>query len=331
MNWLHIARKIRDGFQLQGCFLLNRDKNEWVGEKPPSNFCNYLTEQFRAKPAAYFTEVRFFKLTGDEKTSAGNYLALLPVDMSHVNYNFLGLLYDSPDQLEKLLRFRIMPMYLIFYLHQLVAEARVRNADSGTQKALLRALEEKRLYAQQLESKVKNLHSEIDRVKNAGLSLDQKVDKLTELLEHQNQEYGKLAESYQDLFGKLQEVESEFLNSSVAMECRIHDLEQDKKALETALADKTGSVELVPRARIKQQEERLAEALTETRRLQQRIEELETKAAGADPEQTRRLVNTVKALKQKMDYYRERSEQQETRLKQLKRQFIRTAAQNPRR
>jgi len=318
MNWAHVTQKITVDFHLEGCFLLDKHTDEWVGDKPPENFRNYLRELFRTKPASYLSQIRFFKLKSDGANHPASFLALLPIELKHVNYNFLGLNYQSPDQLQELLRFRIMPMYLLFYLHQMIAEARVRNTEQAAgQKTLLRALDEKRIYAQQLENKVKNLYSEIDNVKSAGLSQDQMIGELTRLVEERNKDYQELAESYQALFTEHQEVESDYLTSSIGFECRINDLENKNSRMSTQLMAEQGTAETVPRALF----ENLQLQFKEARGLAERhLEEQLVQAARhrEKAEEVDQLVTQLGAMRSKVDYYRKRLAQQEKQLKQLK-------------
>jgi len=299
MNWLHVTRKIAESFGLQGCFLLARETDEWVGDKPPSSFRDFLGKQMRERASTYFDEVRFFKLTEAKGESQAAFLALLPITLKHVPYEFLGLMYETPDQLQELLRFRVLPMYLIFYLHQMVAEARVRNADSTQQKALLRALEEKRLYAAQLEKKLQHMAGEIDRVRNAEMTRDQRLTRLNALLDRQTEEQRELATAYQELFSRYQDAEKDYLQSSVGLETRIYELERERRALNRVLGERHGEG-LVPRERLEIVEEKLARASEGLRESDEREKAMRAK---------------LEPLQQKVAYYRERAIKLDEKLK----------------
>ncbi len=317
MSWQDVTTKISTSFSLQGCFLLDEQAREWVGRQPPASFCELLAEQLRTKPSTYFDEIRFFKLSREQRTGEAAYLALLPVTMKHVPYRFLGLMYRTPEQLQELLRFRILPMYLTFYLHQMVAEARVRNAGEDKQKALLRALEEKRLYAERLEHKVRNLTGEIDRVRNAEMGLDQKVARLSELLESQSREYQTLANAYRELFARFEEGQKEHLQSSVALEIRIHELEREKAGLMRALADERGEG-LVPLESLEEAQGQLLAARQNLERLQARNDALEAERGQHTGDALAQARQKITALKQQVALYRNRSVQLGARVDQMK-------------
>jgi len=312
MNWVHVTQKIARSFDLPGCFLLSREQGEWVGHQPPRSFREFLAEQMRTRPATYFDAVRFFKLSREHLVGEAAYMALMPIKLAHVPYQFLGLMYGSPDKLQELLRFRILPMYLLFYLHQMVAEARVRNAASTNQKALLRALEEKRLYASQLEQKVRNLNGELDRLSTAEMSMDQKLAQMRALLESHARDYTELTEAYRELYQNFEESQREQLESAVALEIRLHELERERDSLRRALADTHGE-SLVPRDMVDQARVAVQEARQEQARLAARIAQLE----ADPPADSRRLEEKIKALKQQVSFYRNRSSQLSTRLEQL--------------
>ena len=303
MSWLHVTRKIAESFGLPGCFLLARETDEWVGDMPPSSFREFLAKQTREQPSPYFDEVRFFKLREGKSESEAAFLALVPVAMSHVPYDLLGLMYHTQDQLQELLRFRVLPMYLIFYLHQMIAEARVRNADSTQQKALLRALEEKRLYAAQLEKKLEHLSGEIDRVRSAEMTLDQRLAQLNALLDRQTEEHRELAAAYGDLFAKFQEAHNDHLQSSVGFETRLYELGLERTALARALEEKHGA-DLVPRALLERARAALEQAA-------------HTRETGSDDDR-RALEEKITALQTKLDYYRDRAVKLDGKLKQVR-------------
>lgn len=316
VTWTHITRKITTLFDIDGCFLFNRHDNEWVGELPPSNFQNYLLEQYETKGEAYFAEVRFFKLAKETKKTRASYLALVPMEINNVPYQFLGLIYRGQDQLQDLLRFRILPMYLIFYVHRLVAEARVRNAeDEGKPAALVAALEENSLYAQQLENRVKSLNDEIERVKNAGMSAEEKVHALSALLDNQAREYQQLADSYQGMYEEIQKARNEHLQDAVGWEYRINDLERENAALQRAVKEETGRDDLIPREKLTMVEEKLADAERDKVALSKRIAAMERTEATRAP---KRLMDTAKALKAQMEHYRQRCALQDQKIKTLR-------------
>ncbi len=324
MNWTAITHRIVREFQLKGCFLLNKDRHVWVGDKPTSTFRSYLSDLFTSKPTTYFNEIRFFKYSESNKKKDMNpvskYLALIPIDLKEFDFQFLGIIYENPNQLQELLKFRILPMYLVFFLHQFLVESRIRRSGEEKQSQLLTALEEKRIYAQQLEHKVKSLHEEIENIKNSEMGLDQKVAELSRLLDRQSQEYQNFATAYQELFTEFQDVQNEFLTTSITLEHKILDLEVEKRRLKMALRKQAREAGEKDEKGVTQKEYmelgiRLKKALHVAAKYTRLYEDIKAEIGDLDPGMVKQLVATLGVLKDKVEYYRGRCLQQEAALK----------------
>lgn len=329
MNWLHVTERLAKEFRLPGCFVLNRENDEWVGKTPSSAFCGYLSSLFETKDTTYFKEVRFFKYNdATSKTDERKirYLALMPINLEAVPYDFLGLLYENQDALQELLRFRIMPNYTLFWLYQLVAEARVRNAGGG-QKALIKALDEQRLYARQLEGKLDALHNDIDVIRNSKLTLGEQVRRLNAVLDRQLAEYQELMDRYQELFDDHNRLQNDYLSTCVTLETRLSELETaeiqrelgveelEGEKLSEAAEDKSGS-------RIKNLMERLGQSQQALLKLHGELEKTRSAYGDMSPDQVQQMVQTNVDLRRKMDYYKQRAENNERRVKKLKAQMM---------
>ncbi len=301
MQWSAITRKIVEEFQLEGCFLLSWKENQWVGDRPSHAFQGYLESLFKQKAAAYFNEIRFFRYQEGDRpgraSKATRYLALIPISLKGVDFDFLGLIYQSQEHLQDLLKTRVLPMYLVFWLHQFSVSAKLRDPDAAGPKALQRALEEKRLYARQLEHKVKSLSDEIAKVKNAEVGLDQKAKQLERLLTDQGEEYRQLAEAYQSLFDELQDVQREFMETCVAFEHAVHDLERENLGLRRDLG---------------------AEPTTPVDRSPLWVDREASESQAERDDETARLKEDVAKLRQKVAFYRKRCIDQEQALKKYR-------------
>ena len=319
MNLEKITRKISDEFQLLGCFLLEPQRAEWVGGLPADTFQGYLNGLFKSKEPSYFSEIRFFKYNDAGLSGkVTKYVALLPIDIEGLDFGFLGLIYENQDQFQELLKFRILPMYLVFYLFQALEESRMmQSEENGPGNKLLVALEEKRVYAQQLEMKVRALSREIDAIKNSEMSLDQKVEELSKLLEKQNKEYAELARAYQDLFDEAQAGQREMLQATVAFEHKILDMEVEKRRMKVAIrklerGNKEKSApagDSVSRKEYMELGARLRTAQEQAAKYSQRYESIMADLGGLDPKKIKPLLQTVRALREKVEYFRARAMQ----------------------
>jgi hypothetical protein len=317
MDWQQLTRKICEEFQLQGCFLFHRETRQWEGDKPPATFRAYLNQLFDTKESSYFEEIRFFRLAESKTKTNSRFLALMPASLEHAHFNFIGLIYQSPEQLQELLKFRILPMYLIFYLDQITVETEAAARLPKEQQVLMQALEEKRSYARQLESRVKNLSSDIDKIKRSEMGLDQKVRELTKMLEMQNREYTVLVHAYQELFQDFQNSQTEFLQTFVAFEEQVNNLESENHAMKQKLA-KGPDLNAVPEyhkmaldlAETKKREQKAAEAYTElkkkARKMQNRLTAYQEASGGVTPLQVQQLAETLQVEREKAESYRKR-------------------------
>jgi len=312
VNIRKITRQISAEFKLLGCFLLNPSRGDWSGQKPGTAFQSYLTGLFKSKEPSYFQEIRFFKYHeagGREAGKAARYCALIPMEMEELEYKFVGIIYESQEQLQDLLKFRILPMYIVFWIHQFLAESKVRGSE-GEPNHLLAALEEKRLYAQQLESRVKSLNAEIESIKNSEMGLDQKVEELSRILEEQGREYGQLAGAYQELFTDLQNVQNEYLQSAVTFEHKILDLEVEKRRLRNQvrkLERETGEKEGFSEKEYLALGARLKKAQEQAGRYNRLYETLKSELGGLEPAQVKKLLHSIKTLKEQVEYYRQKA------------------------
>jgi len=294
MEWSAITTKISEEFELEGCFLHHRDSDRWAGNRPSDAFQRYLDNLFASKESTYFQEIRFFKYSEPSAQGAARalrYLALIPIHLEKIEFQFLGLIYRSQNQLQELLKLRVLPMYLVFWLHQFAIESRLRRKQKS--EALSRALDEKRLYAQQLEHKVKNLSQEIDKIKREGLSLDQRAKEMERLARERGEEYTRLAEAYQTLFADLEEMRREYMETAVGFDHAIYDLERERQALLARL----GEAAPPPERPVAVWSERDAAASGED-------------APGEGAEE-------AAALRRKVEFYRKRCIEQERRLKRF--------------
>lgn len=331
MNWVHVTERLAREFRLPGCFVLDSKGKEWVGVQPPKAFREYLAGLFTSKESSYFNEIRFFRYS-DAKAEPGvpRFLGLMPVKLKGVPYDFLGLLYESPERLQELLRLRIMPNYTLFYLYQMIAEARVRNANQGGNKALVKALEEQRLYAARLESKVESLHNEIENVKHAEISLDQKVAQLAGLLDRQMGEYSELVNRYQDLFNDHQTLQEDYLETCVRLETRISDLEiqtiadQIKPEEDPPEGEDTeeGEAPVKKTGRVAALMDRLGQSNQALLALKSDYEKLKSTYGEITPLQVGQLKATMEEIRKQADYYKGRCEEQEEQIKQLRSQAL---------
>lgn len=317
MDWQKLTQKICDEFQLQGCFLFHKETRQWEGDKPPATFRQYLNQLFDTKESSYFEQIRFFRLAETKAASDARYLALMPAHMAHAHFDFVGLLYQSPEQMQDLLKFRILPMYLIFYLDQITVEVEAIARLPKEQQVLMQALEEKRSYARQLESKVKHLADDVNRIKQSEMSLDQKVRELSKMLDKQNNEYEVLVRAYQDLFEDHQSSQTEFLQTFVAFEEKVNDLESQNLSMKNKL-DKGPNLQSIPEyhkmaldlAETKKREQKAAEAYTDlkkkARKLQNRLSAYQDAAGGVNPLQVKQLAETLSVERDKAEKYRRR-------------------------
>ena len=326
MNWIDVTRQLSKEFNLQGSFLYRKSDKLWVGSQPIDSFRNYLEGLFVSKESSYFNELRFFKYSEPEQrgdTKVTRYLGLVPIEVNDVDFDFLGIIYEDPDNLQELLKFRILPMYLAFWLHRIVAESRVRHSDESHQQALVEALEEKRLYAQQLETRVKDLSAEIEAIKNSEMGLDQKVSELGRLLEEHHNEYQGLAVAYQEIFNQMQALQNEYLSTSVDLEHKILDLEVERRRLRVKLrkqerdAGKSGGgyseAEYLDLGR------RLKTAQEQAAQYNSQYHELKKELGDVEPDQVRHSVKIIKNLQDTVKYWRKRSSLQEQELQKLHR------------
>ena len=144
---------------------------------------------------------------------------------------------------------------------------------------------------------------------------------LSNLLEEQNREYGLLAGSYQELFDNLQELQTEFMQTCVAFEHKILDLEVEKRRLRGDIRKLERNAGQPATGTVSQKEYmdlgiRLKQALNVAARYTKLYEE--TKAALGDlaPQDVANLQTLVDALNTKVDQYRNRCLQLEAALKQ---------------
>jgi chromosome segregation ATPase len=110
-------------------------------------------------------------------------------------------------------------------------------------KRLLLALEEKRQYAHNLESKVTQLKQKMKSITAQEGDKHLQLAQLNKALQEQVEEYGSLAEQYQALFAEHERLEREFLNAAVHFETKLHLLnlkgeEAQNEALLQAEAEK---------------------------------------------------------------------------------------------
>ena len=104
MKWAQVTQKIARDFSLNGCFLLNRAEDLWIGDQPALTFCKYLKSLFSSKPATYFAEIRFFKYKDvgkDRSNKVIKYLAFMPLGIDGVDFHFLGLIYENQEQFQE--------------------------------------------------------------------------------------------------------------------------------------------------------------------------------------------------------------------------------------
>ncbi|MCB9397760.1 MAG: hypothetical protein H6510_08095 [Acidobacteria bacterium] len=178
------------------------------------------------------SEVRFFRW---DKLGSGH-MCLLPLSTPIDQAECLVFAYPQAHWLQDLLKNRILPMHLNFWVSEQAAELRVSDREEDVHQ-LVRALAEKRAYARQLEAKVEDLSEMIVRIKQSEISLDQKVEKLEDIIRDQTKMFRQMAESYQTQFDEWEKSEREHIRMTVHMESRIAHLNAEVRRLQLTIAN----------------------------------------------------------------------------------------------
>lgn len=300
MNLLTVVQNITSEFDVEGCFLFDPDRESWITDLEDQSLRNFLAEQIRKRGIQYFSELRFFRFS-DAARGTIKHLALIPLGIPDFGFSFLGLVYRNTEQLQEMLRYRVLPMYLINSIHQ-VRTAMTLPDEMGEKAAVLvKALEEKRTYARQLEHRVSALKSQIDQIKASEMSLDQKVLAMTKLLDEQQQEYHSLSQAYSNLFSDFQTIHQQYLASCVHFEQSIHELDLQKnellKRLDGSPEEQTGRVRVAEHVALKAEAER---ARKESQRLKNRLAEIRNEYGGVPPEKVRAVSESAIELKREV-------------------------------
>lgn len=130
------------------------------------------------------------------------------------------------------------------------------------------------------------------------------------------EEYGDLADRYQELFEQHQELQNDYLSTCVRLETRINeqDREQMVQVTQTSApepAEDRGGPRIVALM------ERLRENNEELSKLREHYDALRNQYGGVTPTQVSQLLATVGDLRKRLEHYKSRTEDQELRLKKL--------------
>ncbi len=302
-----ITTRLAQELKLQQCFLFNKQGESWVGDKPSTQLRQFLNKLFQSKPDDYFTEIRFFQMRQDK--NAVLFLALVPIKIRESDLGFLGLIYNQPDHFQELLRYRVLPTHLRMWVHQIAVEERLRNKDNPQSKMLLDALDEKRIYAEQLEEKVKTLRDQLARVRERDMDHDQELAALHQIVTEQETEYRSLSDAYQDLFKTFGQVQEDYIATCVDFEQTIFHLEEENDDLVRELA--TRSNLRIGHIRKQRDEQRrmkteFEKAKEDAQRAKEQLDALRAAYAGITPEKVKQLRDTMSQIESKLDYYRKR-------------------------
>ncbi|CAM2009429.1 hypothetical protein [Acanthopleuribacter pedis] len=302
-----ITSRLTKELKLEQCFLFEKEGRQWVGDQPSSQLRQFLGKLFQSKPEDYFTEIRFFQMR--EEKNAVLFLALVPIKIRETELRFLGLIYNQQDHFQELLRYRVLPTHLRMWVHQIAVEERLRNKDNPQSKMLLDALDEKRIYAEQLEEKVQTLRDQLNRIREQGMDHDQEISAMRKLLVHQEEEYRSLSEAYQDLFETFEQMQGEHIATCVDFEQTIFHLEEENDELVRDLAARSnlriGHIRK-QRDEHRQMKDDLEKAQAESARYKEQWETLKASYGSMTPEKLDALRSTMNQLESKLAYYRKR-------------------------
>ncbi|CAM2065806.1 hypothetical protein SCOR_10535 [Sulfidibacter corallicola] len=309
MDLSHITAKLASELKLDGCFLFSGAGDQWSGSQASPSLRTFLGKLFKSRPEEYFSEIRFFKFRDEQRREAQQYLALVPVKIKGTSCRYLGLVYSQPERLQELLKYRIMPMYLRTWIHQIAVEERLREDRHRESETLLQALDERRAYADQLESKLHALRHELEHIREAEVGLDQKVNQLSDLLAQQNQEYQSLSEAYLDLFRNFESIQNEYIATCVDFEQTIFNLEEENDELVREVASRTNlRVGQIRKQREdhRKMKEALETAEAEATKYRAQFQALKESYGAMTPEKVEGMREVMGQLERKLEHYRKR-------------------------
>jgi hypothetical protein len=191
---------------------------EWLGSWPKTS--PVLVEIQRQLAQGPTQAVRFFRLS-----QPPTHLALLSLDPAAQDEQLAYFAFSYPDTawLQNLLKSRVLPMYLQFWIREHQAEKRLAARQKESE-PLLAALAEKRAYARQLEQRVDQMDAMLLRLRQSELGLDQQVARLEELLREQSAAFHQLAQASQQQYEACEQSEREHIHQTVALESRLRQL-----------------------------------------------------------------------------------------------------------
>lgn len=302
-----ITTRLTQELKLEQCFLFDKEGSLWVGDKPSEQLRRFLGKLFQSKPDDYFTEIRFFQMR--EERNAVLFLALVPIKIRETELRFLGLIYNHQDHFQELLRYRVLPTHLRMWVHQIAVEERLKDKDNPQSKMLLDALDEKRIYAEQLEEKVQTLRDQLTRIREAEMGHDEELGEMRKLIQLQEQEYRSLSDAYQDLFDTFEQMQSEHIANCVDFEQTIYNLEEENDELVRDLAARSNlRIGHIRKQRDEQRHLKVAleKAENEASRYKEQLETLKASYGSMTPEKLEALRSTMNQLESKLTYYRKR-------------------------
>jgi len=222
-RFVELADLMKKEFGFSICFLCDRQGEKMVLSSGDTSydFKGFLIGRLREKEDAYFSGVRFFRYRSPSSQES-EHLALIPIEMEHVPFVFLGFVYARIEFLDHLMKSRLLPAYLTYWLKNIVAERELSSENEESVRRLVIALEEKRQYTNTLEHKVADLKKKIEDIQTAKGGKDVELFALRELLEEQFVEYQKLVAEYRSLFSDHETLEKEYLSAIVSFETQLY-------------------------------------------------------------------------------------------------------------
>lgn len=322
VDWQAFTTEVVDQFDLEGCFLFQRTGNLWIGDQPHDQFRAFLDKLFKTKPDAYFEETHFYKFREDD-VKIVRYMAMVPLDIMGLQFDFLGVIYKNPEELQEILKHKMMTNYLVHLLEERMAREELERLRKQERATLLQELAEKKMYADQLKNKLNQLNDEFENIKASSMTHKEKVDHLSELLRKQHDEMRGMSEAYQDLYRGYQALETEFFESTVQLENKMHDLSEENKSLKEQLEARPEPVEKTEAASVAEIQDlraKLSNATNMAKRYKEQVD-MVTGDSKISPELISQLRDQIGVEKRKAEENRLRNVQLEMRLKAVTRKL----------
>ena len=221
--FIELTHKIKLEFGFSVCFLCNRHADQMVVSEGDSSefFFSFLKSRLDEKDDSYFSEVRFFRYR-NAKEQTVEHLALIPIEIGSIPFSFLGVVYSRMEDLDHLLKTRLLPAYLTHWLKNLSAESELSQKTEEQVRRLVSALEEKRQYTSALESQLDDLKKRMEEIRSSKGGKDVEIFALRGLLEDQVVEYQQLVKKYKELFAEYENIEKEYIAAVVKFETQVY-------------------------------------------------------------------------------------------------------------